>query len=104
MPFDFSEFLQIKILSPITKKNYVCKIPAHFHKILAKKNLIGLLYFKEIIEDSDVMIIELLLMFFFVSFFFYPHTRTCLLIVERGEERERERERNIDVRETLIGP
>ena len=90
MPFDFSEFLQIKILSPITKKNYVCKIPAHFHKILAKKNLIGLLYFKEIIEDSDVMIIELLLMFFCVSFFFIL-TRGHAYWLWRGGKRGRER-------------
>ena len=27
---------------------------------------------------------------------FYPHPRICLLILERGEGRERERERNID--------
>ena len=36
-------------------------------------------------------------------FFCYPHPRTCLLILERGErgerERERKRERNINVRE-----
>ena len=29
-------------------------------------------------------------------FFLNPHLRTCLLILERGEERERERERNIN--------
>ena len=28
-----------------------------------------------------------------------PHLRTCLLILEREEGKERERERNIDVRE-----
>ena len=32
-------------------------------------------------------------------FFFYPHLRTCLLILERGEERGIDRERNIDVKE-----
>ena len=40
-----------------------------------------------------------------VGFWYYyydflkPHLRTCLLILERGERWERERERNIDVRE-----
>ena len=33
---------------------------------------------------------------------FYPHLRTCLLILERGEGRGRERKRNIDVRGTPI--
>ena len=28
-----------------------------------------------------------------------PHLRTCLVILERGEGRKRERERNIDVKE-----
>ena len=31
--------------------------------------------------------------------FFYPHPRTCLLILERGEGREKERERNLNVSE-----
>ena len=31
--------------------------------------------------------------------FFNSHPKTCLLILERGEGREREWERNIDVRE-----
>ena len=31
--------------------------------------------------------------------YFYPHSRTCILILERWEGREKERERNIDVRE-----
>ena len=30
--------------------------------------------------------------------FFNPHPRICLLILEREEMRERERKRNIDVR------
>ena len=33
------------------------------------------------------------------GFIFYPHLRTCLLILERGEGRKRERERNINVKE-----
>ena len=33
----------------------------------------------------------------FLSFFFNLHSRTCLLILERGEGREKERERNISV-------
>ena len=33
------------------------------------------------------------------SFCFNPHLRKCLLILERGEGRKRERERNTDVRE-----
>ena len=35
------------------------------------------------------------------GFFFNPYPRTCLLILERGEGRERQRERNIDVRENI---
>ena len=36
--------------------------------------------------------------FYFFKNFFYPHLRTCLLILERGEGREKE-ERNIGVTE-----
>ena len=35
----------------------------------------------------------------FIYYFFNPHTRACLLILERGEGREKVRERNINVRE-----
>ena len=34
-----------------------------------------------------------------ITIFLNPYPRTCLLILERGEGREKERERNIDVRE-----
>ena len=37
--------------------------------------------------------------FFFCCCCCYSHLRTCLLILERDEGREKERERNIDVRE-----
>ena len=37
--------------------------------------------------------------FLILKKYFNPHLRTCLLILEMGEGTERERERNIDVRE-----
>ena len=40
----------------------------------------------------------------FIIVVFNPHPRICLLILEReGEKRAREREENIDVRETSVG-
>ena len=38
-------------------------------------------------------------MILFLLSYFNPQLRTCLLILERGEGRDKERERNINVRE-----